>query len=84
MLALQSNPASGTCDGGVYFGVEAETLAILGAGEGGCGGRDPNNDVIDRSYSVLAAGILTGVDDTITGDSATHDPDLFPFLAAPN
>jgi len=84
MLSLQSNPASGSCDGGVYLGVEAETLGVLGEGEGGCGGRDPNNDVIDRSYSVLAAGILTGVDDTITEDAANHDPDVFPFLADPS
>lgn len=76
---LYVNSASGTC--GTYLGHEAEVLELVD--DGGCGGRTPNDDVVDRSYSVLAAGILTGIDDTITADDATHDPDTFPFLAAP-
>lgn len=75
------NTASGVC--GVYLGLEGEFVGALKAGEGGCGGRTPLDDVIDRSYSVLAAGILTGVDDTITKDDADHDPTTFPWLAAP-
>lgn len=75
------NTASGTC--GVYLGLEGEFVGALKAGEGGCGGRTPLDDVIDRSYSVLAAGILTGVDDTITEDDAEHDLTTFPWLAAP-
>ncbi len=74
------NTASGTC--GVYLGVEARAVAIPGVPDN-CGGRTPLEDVIDRSYSVLAAGILTGVDDTITKDDATHDITTFPWLAAP-
>lgn len=76
---LYVNTASGTC--GTYLGYEAEVLEIVEAG--GCGGRTPNDDVIERSYSVLAAGILEGVDDTIEADDAEHDPNVFPFLAAP-
>ena len=74
---------SGTGDTGVYLGVEAEALSIVP--DGGSGGRRPADDVIDRSYSVLAAGILTGIDDTITTDDAAAmtDPDTFPFLAPP-
>lgn len=68
---------------GVYLGVEAEAVSVLPAGMGGCGGRTPNDDVIDRSYSVLAAGLLTGVDDTIKADDATHDLSTFPWLSAP-
>lgn len=49
-----------------------------------CGGRTLTDDVIERSYSVLAAGLLVGVDDTITSDGAAHDNDTFPFLAPPN
>lgn len=75
------NTASGTC--GVYLGLEGEFVGALKTGEGGCGGRTPLDDVIDRSYSVLAAGILTGVDDTITKDDAEHDLTTFPWLAAP-
>lgn len=76
---LYVNSASGTC--GTYLGHEAEVLEIVE--DGGCGGRTPNDDVIDRSYSVLAAGILTGIDDTITEDDAVHSATTFPFLAAP-
>jgi hypothetical protein len=76
---LYVNAASGNC--GTYLGLEAQVLGVVE--DGGCGGRTPNDDVIDRSYSVLAAGALTGIDDTITADDATHDPDTFPFLAAP-
>jgi hypothetical protein len=79
---LYVNSTSGTC--GVYLGAEGEFVGALPEGDGGCGGRTPLDDVILRSYSVLAAGTLTGIDDTITEDGADHDPDVFPFLAAPN
>jgi hypothetical protein len=72
---------SGEC--GVYLGLEGEIVGALEAGAGGCGGRTPADDVIDRSYSVLAAGILTGVDDTITANDKSFSDD-FPFLAAPH
>ncbi len=48
-----------------------------------CGGRTPTMDIIETSYSVLAAGELTGVDDTITADDKPADNDTFPFLSAP-
>jgi hypothetical protein len=78
---LYVNSTSGTC--GVYLGVEGEALGALESGDGGCGGRTPLDDVIERSYSVLAAGTLTGVDDTITEDDADHDIETFPWLAEP-
>lgn len=84
---LWVNAASGSCggsDGGTYLGVEAEALSVLSAGQGGCGGRTPKEDVIERTYSVLAAGVLSGIDDTVEGDGKPHDKDVFPFLAAPN
>jgi hypothetical protein len=64
----------------IYLGVEAEAL---GAGQGAGGGRAPGDDVIERSYSVLAAGVLSGVDDGVPADDAQHDIDVFPFLAEP-
>ena len=79
---LYVNSASGTC--GVYLGLEGEVVGALSAGMGGCGGRTPNDDVVERSYSVLAAGALTGIDDLVTGDARDHSPDVFPFLAGPN
>jgi hypothetical protein len=78
---LYVNSDEGVC--GTYLGVEAEVLGVVEPGEGDCGGRTPLDDVIDRSYSALAAGLLTGVDDTITSDDETHSNTDFPFLAAP-
>lgn len=68
---------------GIYLGLEAEIVGAVGEGEGKCGGRTPTDDVIDRSYSVLAAGVLAGVDDGVTGADANADPNVFPFLGAP-
>jgi hypothetical protein len=78
---LYVNSAVGAC--GVYLGVEAEAVSAVGAGAGKCGGRTPKDDVIERSYSVLAAGILSGVDDTITADDGSQTT-TFPFLGAPD
>ncbi len=79
---LYVNTASGTC--GVYLGLEGEVVGALPSGAGGCGGRTPNDDIIERSYSVLAAGTLTGVDDGIREDARDHSLTEFPFLAEPN
>ena len=68
--------------GSVYLGVEAEA-AVPGFSMGAAGGRQPGDDTIARSYSVLAAGALSGIDDGIESDDEEHDPDNFPFLAAP-
>jgi hypothetical protein len=69
--------------GSVYLGVEAEALGALQARQGSGGGRIPGDDVVARSYSVLVAGRLSGLDDGVTEDDADHDIDAFPFLAAP-
>jgi hypothetical protein len=71
----------GVC--GTYLGVEAEALGVVEPGEGDCGGRTPLDDVIERSYSTLTTGDLTGIDDTITVDDEAHSASAFPFLAAP-
>lgn len=69
--------AASTCDDTGYLAVEASVM-------NNCGGRTPNADVIDRSYSVLAAGALSGVSDGVAQDATpTHSKDTFPFLAAP-
>ncbi|MEM6789661.1 MAG: hypothetical protein AAF715_19235 [Myxococcota bacterium] len=72
--------SSGTC--GTYLGLEAEIVGAVPAGAGGCGGRTPADDVIERSYSVLALGALNGFDDTIAADDGVQT-DTFPFLGAP-
>lgn len=78
---LYVNTGSGTC--GVYLGLEAEIVGAIEAGDGGCGGRTPSDDVIERSYSVLAAGQLSGIDDTIEGDDGNQSSS-FPFLGPPS
>ncbi len=71
-----------------YLGVEAP---IVGLGTGNCGGRTLTDDVIDASYSGLAAG-TAGFDSStgapLVGDGiAANDVAFsatFPYLAAPN
>ena len=75
---LWVNTGSGTC--ATYLGVEANFLGITNTD---CGGRAPSYDVIERTYSVLAAGTLTGIDDTITVEHNPASPVNFPFLSAP-
>jgi hypothetical protein len=67
----------------LYLGVEAEALELVQEGQGSGGGRVPGDDVVARSYSVLVAGQLQGLDDAVPADDAEHDIDSFPFIAAP-
>lgn len=69
--------------GSAYLGVEAEAIGAVMPGQGSGGGRVPNDDVVERSYSVLVAGALGGIDDGVGSDDAEHDIDVFPFLAEP-
>lgn len=73
------NTATGTCT--IYLAVEANATGIITNSD--CGGRTPNMDVIDTTYSVLAVGGLSGVDDDVDSDDQTHSLTAFPFLAAP-
>ena len=50
---------------------------------GAGGGRAPGEDVIERSYSVLVAGQLRGIDDNVPSDADDTNIDEFPFLAEP-
>ncbi|HEX4340350.1 MAG TPA: hypothetical protein VH062_30790 [Polyangiaceae bacterium] len=77
---LYVNSTATTC--GVYLGVEAEALKVVAAGGGKCGGRVLTDDVIERSYSVLAAGALTGVDDGVAADEGAQTA-TFPFEGPP-
>ncbi|MEM1416472.1 MAG: hypothetical protein AAGH15_16295 [Myxococcota bacterium] len=79
---LWVNAASGGNGGNLYLGVEAQALGVLP--DGGAGGRRPTDDIIERSYSVLVAGVLDGIDDGIPTDDAPQSDTAFPFLAAPS
>ena len=85
--------SSRTACAGAYLGVELETLGLVGATEGGCGGRMPAQDVIDATYSVLAGGLPLlsagpGGGPAVTDGVPFADEDgtlsdSFPFLGAP-
>ncbi|MFN8392936.1 MAG: hypothetical protein U0136_21765 [Bdellovibrionota bacterium] len=77
---LYVNTASGTCN--QYLGVEANAVGVTNSD---CGGRTPLEDTIDTTYSLLAAGVLSGVDDGIPKDAdGTASVSQFPFLDTPN
>jgi hypothetical protein len=77
---LYVNTGSGACN--VYLAVEANAVGIA---NNDCGGRTPVVDTIDRTYSVLAAGALTGVTDGVDRDAdGAHSTTSFPFLLPPN
>jgi hypothetical protein len=69
-----------------YLGVEGP---VLGTGTGNCGGRKLTDDVIDVSYSGLAAGTsgfpggVPAVGDNVDANDVAFT-DTFPYLAAPN
>jgi hypothetical protein len=65
-----------------YLAVEANATMLLVNED--CGGRMLSYDVIDQSYSILAAGDLTGsVGDGIEPDADTGG-EMFPYLADPH
>lgn len=76
---LYVNTASGVCQ--MYLAVEANAVGIPNSD---CGGRTPLYDTIDVSYSVLAAGVLSGIGDGIAMDSdGTASASEFPFFDEP-
>jgi hypothetical protein len=70
---------AGTLTCGQYLAVEANATNIVPNND--CGGRTLKYDVIDTTYSVLAAGALMGVSDGVGPDGKPTA--TFPFLAAP-
>jgi len=77
---LYVNTSSGACS--QYLAVEANAVGITNTD---CGGRTPLEDTIDTTYSVLAAGALSGVTDGVPVDGdGTASLTEFPFLDTPN
>lgn len=73
---LYVNTDSGSC--GMYLAVEADALGFANSN---CGGRTPLYDVVDVSYSLLAAGTFTGVSDGVPADpDGNASTATFPFL----
>ena len=67
---------------GNYLAVELSAIAAME--NLGCGGRLPSTDVIDITYSALAAGSIDPVvGDGVDADDKPVDESTFPFLAAP-
>ena len=82
---LYLNSASGGAEAGQcnqYLSAEVGAIGVTGL-EADCGGRTPNHDVIMATYSAVAVGALTGVDDSVAADSVQHSNTEFPFLAPP-
>lgn len=81
---LYVNTANGTCGIGGYLAVEANAAGVPGTGTD-CGGRTPVHNSIDRTYSVLVAGALSGVTNGVTVDvDGNANATTFPFLGSPN
>jgi hypothetical protein len=71
--------AAGQCN--QYFSAELGVIGVTGL-EADCGGRSPLYDVIQTTYSAVAIGGVTGVDDGIPSDNITQSDSQFPFLSA--
>ncbi|MCG8421468.1 MAG: DUF4331 domain-containing protein [Proteobacteria bacterium] len=76
---LYVDTGHGTCT--TYLAIELEALGQQADGD--CGGRKPAYDVIDVSYSLLAAGATTDVVDGVSADADGPVSATFPFLLAP-
>ena len=71
------NTAGDKCT--LYLAVEGNAVGLPNTD---CGGRRLSYDVIETSYSVLAAGVLSGIDDKV-GISEAAKGETFPHLADP-
>jgi hypothetical protein len=77
---LYVNTGSGSCQ--QYLAVEANAVGIPNSD---CGGRTPLEDSIDTTYSLLAAGALSGVTDGVPIDAdSTPSLTVFPYLDDPS
>lgn len=63
-----------------YLAVELNAVGVANTDRGG---RTLAYDVIQTTYSAVAVGATTGVDDTITADPAKTGGTAFPYLASP-
>jgi hypothetical protein len=76
------NTGSANCT--QYLGVELVATGVLKAADGGpadqCGGRTPGEDVIDTTYSAVAAGALSGVTDGVSANVAKTTVTSFPYF----
>jgi hypothetical protein len=66
-----------------YLAVELAATGLAPAAATDRGGRTLPMDVIDITYSALAAGVLTGVTDGVGADATKTGGTTFPYLAAP-
>lgn len=73
------NTAGAACT--TYLAVEVNAVGVMTNTD--CGGRGLDYDVIDTSYSALAAGAFSGVGDGVPKNDVTNSS-TFPYLAAPH
>lgn len=87
---LYIDTAKASC--GVYLSLEIELASGATQPHTACGGRTPSHDVVDVTYSVIAAGldgldVATGTFNGRIRDGVTVHTDVkttFPFLGAPH
>ncbi len=73
------NSSSGTCT--QYLGVELNATGLVVNND--CGGRTPNYDSIDVTYTALGSTLAAPLGDNVNSDNVVHSTVTFPFLADP-
>ncbi len=73
------NSRTGTCT--QYLGVELNATGLVTNND--CGGRTPNYDSIDVTYTALASTLAAPLGDNVNSDNVVHSTSVFPFLANP-
>lgn len=73
------NSSSGTCN--QYLGVELNATGLVTNND--CGGRTPNYDSIDVTYTALASTLAAPLGDNVNSDNVVHSTTAYPFLAPP-
>lgn len=71
--------ASSTCT--QYMAVELSKMGFPYSND--CGGRKPQMDVVETTYSIIMSGELLGTDDGVTEDNVSPSS-TFPFLRNPS
>lgn len=73
------NAGSGACT--QYLGVELNATGLVPNND--CGGRTPNYDSIDVTYTALGSTLAAPLGDNVNSDNVVHSATAFPFLADP-
>lgn len=73
------NSSRGTCT--QYLGVELNATGLVPNSD--CGGRTPNYDSIDVTFTALGSTLAAPLGDNVNSDNVVHSVTAFPFLSPP-